>query len=218
MTRPTPRRPETAKPPRKRATRTLPAGDINSWYDHLNRDQQFREARRDLCDAIRAAGASMVLPVDANTQLAVFALLTVIDRAFRASPKRQRPEDSGTGKTWKALSAFPARLRAIATEIERVNRSPFFYLPDLTLPLDLQMHADFIAERNAAARWRARKPRRHSDSLFQLSDLVKRLTGGFHDKEVSRLLNAAANALGIDFQMDALSLVQARYRRTRRST
>src|SRR5262249_14942373 len=31
-----------------------------------------------------------------------------------------------TGKTWKALSEFPERLRRIAKEVEQVNASPFF--------------------------------------------------------------------------------------------
>jgi hypothetical protein len=105
----------------------------------------------------------------------------------------------------------------MAAEITRVNRSPFFYLPDLTLPLEMEMHADHIERSVAGAKWWTRQPRGHSRWVFQLSDLLQRVTGYWHDEKVARLLNAAADALTVDFRVDATALAQARYRKKPRT-
>lgn len=59
-------------------------------------------------------------------------------------------------------------------------------------------------------------PRGHSPYLFYLSDLVKALTGRFHDREVCDLLDAAARALGVSYQFDPTLLAQARRRHSKK--
>ena len=205
-----------AQPRQKPAKRSAPAEDINSLERRLTSDEAFCRALRDLMSAIRVAGthATSAPPVPWEIQLRVFALLAVTEHCFRGV---RPPEAWGTGKTPKALANFAPRLRAMAAEIECVSRSPFFHLPDLRLPLEMQMHADHIERSMAFAKWRTHRPRGHSRWFFQLSDLVKRVTGHWHDEKISRLLNEAANALNIDFQVDAEALAQARHRKKPRT-
>lgn len=201
---------------RKAAKRIPPGEDINSLEGRLTSDEAFCRALRDLMSAIHVAGthATSGPAVPWEIQLRVFALLAVTERCFRGF---RPPEGWGTGKTPKELANFAPRLRAMADEIECVNRSPFFYLPDLRLPLEMQMHADHIEDSMAVAKRRTQGPRGHSRWVFRLSHLVKRVTGHWHDRKVSRLLNEAANALNIDFQVDAEALAQARHRKKPRA-
>jgi hypothetical protein len=105
----------------------------------------------------------------------------------------------------------------MATEIKNVNRSPFFYLPDLTLPFEMELHADYVERMVAYAKWQPHRPRGHSRWVFELSNLVSRVTGDWNDKAVSRLLNAAASALSLDFRVDATALASARFRKKHRT-
>jgi hypothetical protein len=187
--------------------------DMNSWERQLNCDQGFRRALRDLVSVVEQGGAragtSSALLVPWTTQLRVFALLAVTDQCLRGI---RPPDEWDTGKTSKAITNLSLRLRAMAAEIERANRSPFFYLPDFTLPLEMQMYADHIERSLAFAKWRTHEQRGHSRWVVQLSDLVRRETGDWLDEKVCKLLNAAANALNIGFQLDAPALAQARHR------
>ena len=201
---------------RKPGKRSAPAEDINSLEPRLTSDKAFCRALRDLTSAIHVAGMDATSPpVSWEIQLRVFALLAVTEPCFRGV--RRPPEAWGTGKTPKALAKFAPRLREMAAEIECVNRSPFFYLPYLTLPLEMRMHADHIEHSIAVAKCRTHGPRGHSRWVFQLSDLVKRVTGHWLDEKVSRLLNEAANALNIEFHVDAEALAQARHRKKPRA-
>jgi hypothetical protein len=191
-----------------------PAEDMKSLECRLNNDRDFCKALRDLESAIerRRAGAGALSgpPVPWDIQLRVFALQAVTDKRFRGD---LAPDGWHTGKTPKSLANFPARLRAMAAEIECLNRSPLFSLPDLTLPLKMKIHADDIERSVALEKWRTHRQRGHSRWVLQLSDLVKRVTGRWHDEKVCKLLNAAADALNIEFGLDAPALAQARHRK-----
>jgi len=200
------------------AKRSVLVEDMNSLEQRLTSNGAFCKALEDLVSAIQlgraGTDATSVPPVPWEDQLRVFALLAVAEPCFRGV---RPPDEWDTGKTLKALADFAPRLRAMAAEIERVNRSPFFYLPDLTLPPEMEMHADHIERSVAFANRRTHGPRGHSPWVFELSDLLNRVTGDWHDEKVSRLLNAAANALEVDFQVDATDLASARYRKKHRT-
>jgi hypothetical protein len=150
---------------------------------------------------------------------------------------------SKTGKTWKALKEFPSRLRNVAVEVERINNSEFlspalWIRGDETgarllkghcgrLPGVLRFYAgamDKILTELVPALFKRHLPpdrRGHSSSLFGLSNLVKAMTGRFHDEEVCDLLDATALALGVNRkrQFNPVLLAQARSRlASKRST
>lgn len=168
---------------------------------------------------------------DLSRELTTYACMAV-------SPHQGRPEflnrywARGTGKTWKALAEFPNRLEKIADDVQTINKAdPHFYARrrgnDLSrfellrlqencmqLPLMIRDYAKALSERNAAVA--AATPRSgRSNGLFQLTEIVKFLTGSYHDQEVSELLNAVANALGEEKEFDAIDVAQARSRRRR---
>jgi len=169
---------------------------------------------------------------DLSHELLSFACLAV-------SPHQGRPAilertwASTTGKTWKTLTDFPRQLDGIADEVQRINDGDHLFFGrrrrnDLDrcelerlreiceqLPSGIRSYADALRERNAAVA--AVCPRNgRTEALVNLSETVKFLTGGYHDTEVARLLNAAAGALHVDREYDALSIAQARSRHRRR--
>jgi hypothetical protein len=202
----------------KPAKRSAPVEDMNSLERRLTSNGAFCKALGDLVSAIQRSRAgthaTSAPPVPWEVQLRVLALLAVAEPCFQGV---QPPDGWDTGKTPKALADFAPRLRAMAAEIEHVNRSLFFYLPDLTLPPEIEMYADHIERCVARAKWQTRRPRGHSRWVFELSDLVNRVTGSRHDEMVSRLLNTAAIALNVDFQVDATALASARSRKKHRT-
>lgn len=167
--------------------------------------------------------------------LPLLACLAIVTK--RKSSRRETWEKFwpvGTGKTWKALKDFPRRIRGIADEVERVNSNPFFNpsfwitkeTTDATivrrrfteLPGLLCLYAaslELLIGRLPTLTAQAYPPptQGHSDFVFLLSGSVKMVTGRFRDREVAELLNAAALALGEEYEFDALTLAQARSRR-----
>jgi hypothetical protein len=171
---------------------------------------------------------------DLSRELTTYACIAV-------SPHQGRPEflnrywARGTGKTWKALEEFPNHLEKIADDVRTINKAdPHFYARrrgnDLSrfellrlqencmqLPLMIRDYAKALRERNAAVA--AATPRSgRSNGLFQLTDIVKFLTGSYHDQEVSELLNAVAHALGEEKEFDAIDVAQARFRFKKKKT
>lgn len=142
----------------------------------------------------------------------------------------------GTGKSWEALKDLPDRIQRMARAIEGVNKSQFFApsqfanaettvarvlrgrFSDLPVTLDmyaeaLRLHIERIPKLTAKIH-PTPAPGEYSELVFQLSRLVKAITGSDHDRQVADLLNSAANALGEkNFRLDPLDLNQARYRR-----
>lgn len=161
--------------------------------------------------------------------------LTVL--ACRAvSPHQGRPEAlernwaSNTGKPWKTLKEFPERLIRMADEVERINAGdPAFFarrpqwnvdrnessnLREVCeqLPASMRSYAKALRERNSyVAKVTPRSGR--LNALLDLSEIVKLLTGGYRDRQVAELLNAAADTLHERAQFDALNIAQARSRR-----
>jgi len=171
---------------------------------------------------------------DCSRELATFACMAI-------SPHQGRPEflnhcwARGMGKTWKALQDFPNRLEKIADDVERINNADrLFYArrrgKDLSrfellrlreqcmqLPVVMRIYADALRERNAAVS--AATPRSgRSIGLFELNELVKFITGQWHDAKTADLLNAAAEALNETSEFDALTIAQARSRRRKKTT
>jgi hypothetical protein len=139
-----------------------------------------------------------------------------------------------TGKTWKALRQFPQQLIRMADEVERINDGdPVFFArtPEWNvdrhkscklsedceqLPGILRAYAKALSERNAFV-VRATPRKGSLKALLDLSDMVKLLTGSYHDREVAELLNVAADVCNEGQQFDALSVAQSRSRRRKRT-
>jgi hypothetical protein len=118
-----------------------------------------------------------------------------------------------TGMTWKSLRDFPRRLRRMADEVERLNKSPFFSpehaitaknpsanfakIQFTRLPAHLNMYASWIEvwASKLPEYMGPRGPRGFGQFGYSLSLMISILTGRFHDKEVSTLLNASDLAL-----------------------
>ena len=121
-----------ARARQKPAKRSAPAGDMKSWERLLISNGAFCKVLRDLVGAIQRGRAgegthtTSAPPEPWEIQLRVYALLAVTEPCFRGV---RPPNMWDTGKTAKALASFAPRIRAMAAEIERVNRSFFFYRP-----------------------------------------------------------------------------------------
>jgi hypothetical protein len=129
----------------------------------------------------------------------------------------------GTGKTWKSLREFPRRLRSMADEVERLNKSHLFS-PERAITKKTP-HANFAKTQfarlpaclNLYASWiemwaskipsltgeHSRRQRGRGDYVYGLSVIIAILTGRFHDEKVSDLLNAADLALNPESQQRA---------------
>jgi hypothetical protein len=232
----------------------------------LSRELVRLKSDRDVRDSL---GAIKRLRRDASKdgpsdELILFYAACAVVKPHRPRPGARRKDWSeGTGKTWKALQEFPARLLRMAEEMEQVNRGHWFNSKKLTArgnsgdegtsktwkallelsnggdsgddmaqflarsPYTLKAYAAHIKMRI----WTALlveievkmkvpivKQGGFRQEMFQLSDLVKDLTGKYHDNEVEGLLNAVADACGRKdaFSFDALSIAQARFRRKKR--
>lgn len=140
---------------------------------------------------------------------------------------------TGTEKSWKALSEFPARLRSMAEEVKQVSAGPYFN-PEIwisaqtltakfikrslrELPTSLGVYAThvevIIGKLPALNTGHSPKRKLHEPWTSWLSDFVKALTGRYRDRQVADLLNSAADALHEDFEIDEFGLAQARSHR-----
>jgi hypothetical protein len=203
--------------------------------DRLHAHPEFDDARRiasSLTNIFRDLGLDQVLTM--------LVYLAVLPQGISAQD-RLRLWTLGTGKSWKALKEFPERLRNMAKEIENTNNSYFFgprnWLNPTTvrgrvaldqfslLPGGLRVYAAFIESVTSRLPIAASndpllvKVGRHSRWVLGLSDIVKAVTGRFHDAQASALLNAAycvlnPNAAGAKFTPQ--TLVDLRSRRSRR--
>jgi hypothetical protein len=204
-------------------------------------DDRFSKALEALCkfgvqDSIPQRGQEFR---DAVPVLASFAVQKVAGRESFEQLWAQ-----GTKKSWKALTEFPNRIRSMGTEIEQLIRSHFFAperlvadkvpednVPVLVnhfsnLPVILYYFANAIEaitqELPAETSNYYYRGRGNSPWIGELSNLVNRLTGRFHDKEVAELLNAAEavlhpNKRGNDKGFDAQTLADFRSRRKSRA-
>jgi hypothetical protein len=205
---------------------------VRGWTDTLRSDREFCAAM----DVLKACQADPTLGELLSELLPFFACLAVPRRGGKLRKALEKIWASDTGKTWRALKDFPVRLRGIADEVERINRSgfvsPSIWIAEdqikarvvkahfLRLPGVLRFYAvwlEMLIAKKVPVAWERHfpsRPRGHSSFVFHVSHLVKAITGRFHDKEVCNLLDAAACALGIDYQFDPILLAQARKRHT----
>ena len=207
---------------------------IQGWLRLLQVDRNFSEA----LDALTSCANNLWIKQALTTILPLLACLAVPRKGAGLKKTFESLWASDTGKTWKALKEFSARLRRMAQEIEAVNRSQFLS-PALwikkdesrgrfveqqfrILPGALRIYAawlDMLLNEKLPAAWEHHVPspkRGHSPALFHLSDMVKAATGRFHDREVCDLLTAAATALDAPYNFDPTLLAQARARNARK--
>jgi hypothetical protein len=140
----------------------------------------------------------------------------------------------GTGKTWKSLNDFPARLRRMAEEVKQVQAGPHFGPDSMIngesplakdikrrireLPLDLGVyatHIELIVKNLPKINMSGRSLKRkfHEPWTSQLMEMVRVLTTRYCDREVAELLNSAAIALNEEFAVEPFALAQARRER-----
>jgi hypothetical protein len=142
-------------------------------------------------------------------------------------------------KSWKALKDFPGRIEGMAHEIELVNGSKFFAPATFVnaktpqaqivrrrfekLPGIMRLYAKGLRQqiqRVPVLSAKAIPPiqRGGDDTLVSVSSVIKIITGKWLDKQGAALLNAAAVALGVERQFDALTITQARFRWKKKKT
>lgn len=140
---------------------------------------------------------------------------------------------AGTGKTWKALTEFPDRIERMAQEIQDVGGGPFFApvafinakTPEAQavrkrfeqLPGIMRLYAEGLPQQIKRVPVLSAKTipsiqRRGDDTLVSLSSVIRIITGRWLDQQAAELVNTAAIALGVDRQIDARIVYQARYR------
>jgi hypothetical protein len=171
-------------------------------YGAIAKHQQGVWAGQDLSGAFAVRACLVVLPVPSSGKW------------------REEVWLQGTGKSWKALKKFPARLLRMADEIEKLNTN-FFRIPDACtnptwlslcqLPTSLRSNAETLNRHETIISKAFRSPS-ESSRVVELLNFAKWTTGRDRVREVAKLLNAAALAMKCENKFDATHLIQARYR------
>lgn len=160
-----------------------------------------------------------------NEELVTWAAMVV--RRPTSQTDLERLFASSTGKSWKAMKAFPDRVRAFATDIDQLHRgellrgnSEFASLPSI-----LSTYADWLEKQYA---YISLRPRRKHRSLYliqvipHLSMRVKAFTSRFCDSKVAKLINAVDLALNGERDsnagFDAQDIADLRCRYKKRKT
>jgi hypothetical protein len=191
------------------------AKNLMRRVDQLRADPGFRRARNVVMDC----RARDFRDFNLDDVLTMFVCFALVPQGVSAETV-QRLFTFSTGKSWKALKGFPARLKKMAGQIETVNAGPFFDPLNLTartvtgralraqlplLPVTLRAYAAFLELLISklppliSNYFAPGKPQRgHSAWILHISNFVKKLTGRFRDVEVSDLLNAADPILDSD--------------------
>lgn len=177
--------------------------------------------------------------MDLTGSLAAFACLEVSKKRGGGKKSFEKLGELGTGKTWKALTEFPERVRRMAREIGQINASPLFappifanadnlkaqrareyfkMLPDIMLVYAGGLEAHIKRVPGFLEKSLRRSSGGPSQWLLLLSYTVRVTTDKWRDKEVAELLNATAIALGEKREFDALTIAQARSRFKKRKT
>jgi len=156
---------------------------------------------------------------DLSGAFGIRAYLAVL-QAPRSRQWREEVWLQGTGKSWKALREFPARLQRVADEIESLNTN-FFRIPEgcansvliklSELPAGLRSYAEMVKSRETRIPKAFLAPT-HSRRLVELSNFAKWITGSYHDKEMAAILTGVAIAIKSNAEFYAMDLSQARYR------
>jgi hypothetical protein len=248
-----------AKPDTKGSAADGSAGDpvdgaLSSVWDdarvvRLMADDGFRQALgriyRLARDDQKAAGGSEEEALLLYASVAVTYTRPTAKRGKQTdcTPKEnwERCWTQDTGKTWKALTEFPDRIRRMAEEVEHVGRSYVFDPKRITSEIPLAMYAkrEFpilpttlrnyagwleaqVASTSAYIKSFYRRTLRGALSHFTLdvSKQVKLITGQFHDREVADLLNVADLVLnpdtaksGLRFNEQNIALLRSRQKR-----
>jgi hypothetical protein len=179
--------------------------------------------------AIETFRRAMVKEAPLESVLCLLAIIAVTNRANRKL--MEKFWSAGTGKSWDSLVTLPAKVRALAQELDQMNLSAHFnpqYWFDqsdkrqvirsrlmLGLPNMLRLYSAGVERKLkllpkiGGAKWSG-KSKLYMPAVLHLSRFVDGVTGKPRDKHVADLLNAAAVALGEDVQIDALNIAQAR--------
>lgn len=134
---------------------------------------------------------------------------------------------SGTGKSWKALTEFPKRIRRMGEELDKLLHDNYFAderAADFSsLPSSLNDYADWIdSQIEELPRPKGHARVRYAQWTLHLSRRVKALTGRACDRQVAGLLNAVNLVLNGEKDskrdFDALTIAQTRARLKKRKT
>ena len=170
---------------------------VRAGVSRLLADDGFCKALKALEDHLRSK-----VPEKLRGIVAALALLSIADgpQPWTWSPARAHETEDNwleTGKSLKALKAFPERIRRIAQEVEQVNRAPVFRPPSTfaDLPTQMRAYADWLEGYAPAAADLTKQSfptSQHGDPYpLQLSFLVRKFSDTHNDPEVADLLNAA---------------------------
>jgi len=121
----------------------------------------------------------------------------------------------GTSKTWKALLEFSNGGDSGDDMAQFLARSPYT-LKAYAAHIESQICTARLVEIKVKMKVPIVKQGGFRQEVFQLSDLVKKMTGKNHNQKVAELLNTTAGVLGGKDNFDALSIAQARFRRKKR--
>jgi len=223
--------------PMSKETHNIAVARIKAARARLLSNVEFRDALEAIVGFKRRGPHQR--PVKTGLLQQILRGFTILDEYGKGAPRKdwEKLWARGTGKTWKALTEFPERLRGMADEVEGVDRNKYFgselaqqlemsgaKLPPL--PDILRDYAYCYDGLIRLLRERAGKiPYSRPNSeyplwVFELSEIVKVVTGRYCDREVVELLDAAAAALGKPrafASRSALNLAQARSRLNRRT-
>jgi hypothetical protein len=192
----------------------------------VQKNEDFQQALEEIIDCRRDVTREIEGFADVLTDLlAMFACLTVCRSRSGHRTAWVKVWSRETGKTWKALKGFPARLRSMAKETEQVIANPIFAIATFTkektvkeeligrrlrqLPGTMGLFAMAVEAFIATTR-------EGNEPLLSLSQVAGMATGKSHDREVANLLNAAARALDKEGEFDAMTITQARSRRKKK--
>lgn len=241
-----PSQPEGGEPEKKHSAfygeSSSPAMDwINSRLARVMRDADFGRALRAITE--RGSTPPSVIQMVSPLLVSLAILAVSPHRVNRASWENLWTYTTGKTskerKSWKALKDFPGRIKGMAHEIELVNGSTFFAPATFVnvktpqaqivrrrfeqLPAIMRLYAEGLRQQIQRVPVLSAKAipsiqRGGDDTLVSLSSVIKTITGKWLDRQGADLLNAAAVALGVERQFEALTIAQARSRWKKKKT
>jgi hypothetical protein len=181
----------------------------------LRTNERFIKACQPILDSIAPAFFAVYrdrdMALDAASENLTHLAHAVVTGAGPARSIYVEDCTEGTGRSWKQIKTLPKSIERLASAIRAVHRGPFFALfaeAYRDLPCLLKEYATILANLTI---FDYTRPKQY------LMETVEDWTGGPHRAEVAKLLQAAADALGLRGQYDAQDLRQARsrYNKTR---
>lgn len=131
-------------------------------------------------------------------------LMELISLAIMAAEEKPTKRRSVSGKTPKTVAYFPARLKTIAEEVEKLNDDPLYTPNDkeyMALPEILLGYAKQLQERRQLLkRSRKGRPGQMGQALHSIRWLAQRETGRENCALLKHILAAARRDSDFDFE------------------